>query len=588
MTFANALQRALAKQGETIEIPDTQMCETNPEDIPMMYRAQISGRCSLQYAGSKDDRDRWTEELVDPKERDSSPRHQHPENSKDTENIVKEGCFLRLTIPFPWRVFTNCGQDSIARPVLDVRGIPHIPGSSIKGLFRRRCQQRDKSEPEKVTNRYCGDKENVTPGILRFHGAYPVGDWAGTIKEGKPDGPSYRMVDVVHPQEDWQIGKPSRKKNASALISLYQPTLVFEISSTQVLSQEEWNKIAGIFRTALSQGLGGKTNSGYGLAYQPQNRYYCNAYLIGQGSNPVLLSKDPEFRPNIFKSTLRGHTRRLLAGCLSSEPEVDSQVEKLFGCTDAPARVEIYWDGKLPSQPASTYNAEGTLRMSAPEAKEKELLKLVFQFAYTMGGFGKSWRRVWHEKFYQPIYQEKHGDRRYDKDIGCHWEADDDWLREIQTPEQLTAFLDRLQESCKKYCSGSSQPTRRPNNSPANRPTRQPQLVNWRETWHRDRVTVYAAVTERSRAIELFHDRRFKTTPAIGGKNPGDQRPKYVSSVWHRMLPISAKQYLEIVTVFHGDRSQWRSNGGEGNSQLQPFIKELDEKKLKFIWGANL
>ena len=569
MTFAKALQRALAQQGETIDIPETQMCETNPEEIPMMYRAQISGRCSLQYAGSQEDRDRWTEELLDPKPGESQPCHQHSENIQE---VREEGCFCRLKISFPWRVFTNCGQDSIARPVLDIRGIPHIPGSSIKGLFRRECEQRDRLKPESgLTNRYCGDKNKLKPGIapLRFHGAYPVGDWAGTIEEAtqNADEPRYRMVDVVHPQEDWQIGKPSRKKNASALISLYKPTLVFEISSGQSLSKEEWTTIAGILKTALRQGLGGKTSSSYGLAYQPKDKYDFSAYLTGKGIMPVLLGKDPEFRPNLFKAALRGHTRRLLAGCSSN---VDNSVKALFGKTTAPARIEIYWDGELPSQPTPTYNVKGTLWMSAPQKKEKELLRLVFQFAYTMGGFGKSWRRVWHEEFYQPIYQEQHPNERYNKDIGCHWEADEDWLNEIQTPKQLTEFLNRVERVCQRYCGGNNF-----------------QPMDWREAWHRDRVAVYAAVTQQSQAIELFHDETFKTTPAIGGKNPGDDRPKHVSSVWHRMLPIGVDdsgkaRYLEIITVFHGDRSQWDRNG---DSQLLKFTNELAGKNLERVWG---
>lgn len=520
------------------------------QKVPMMFRAQTSGRCSLQFASSSD-RDCWTKELLNCQSEESQPSHQHQE----PENVLADGYFFRTKIKFPWRVFTNSGQDSIARPVLDVRGIPHIPGSSIKGLFRRECQRRDR----KITNLYCGDTENLEPGILRFHGAYPVGDWAGTIEEKNPDGSIYRIVDVVHPQQDWQIGKPSRKKNASALISLYKPMLVFEISSSKALSKEKWEKIQGILKYALRPGLGGKTSSGYGLAYQPQDKYEISAYLRGEGINPVLLGKNPEFRPNIFKATLRGHTRRLLAGCTS---QVDRLVGELFGSTKAPARVEIYWDGNLPSEPTPTYDVKGTLWMSAPKPKEQKLLQSVFQFAYTMGGFGKSWRRVWHKKFYP--------NRQYDKDIGCHWKADEDWLEEIQKPKQLTAFLDRLEQVCQDYCgSNKSGP------------------LDWREAWHRDRVGVYAAVTERSQAIELFHEPKFKTNPAIGGKNPGDDRPKYVSSVWHRMLPISDNRYLEIVTVFHGDRSQWKSNNGNGDSQLKPFTDELEGKNLKLIWGKK-
>ncbi|MDY6785519.1 MAG: RAMP superfamily CRISPR-associated protein [Cyanobacteriota bacterium] len=582
MTFAKAFQKAFAEQGQTVDTPNTEMYPTNPEDIPMMYRAQISGRCSLQYAGSEDDRDRWMEEWLDPQPGETQPRRQH---STDVKKVLEEGHIYRVKISFPWRVFTNCGQDSIARPVLDVRGIPQIPGSSIKGLFRRACQKRDRDKPEseRLTNRYCGDKDNLKPGILRFHGAYPVGDWAGTVEtsDTQPNSPNYRMVDVVHPQQDWQMGtnppkngkKTPKKGNANALISLYKPTLVFEISSSEFLSQEQWTTIAAILRAALRPGLGGKTSSGYGLVYEPRDKYNFDIRLTGKGMTPVLLGKEPEFRPNLFKAALRGHTRRLLAGCTNRAREVDNRIGQLFGSTKAPSRVEIYWKEKSLSQLTTTYDVKGTLCMSAPDEKERNLLEAVLKFAYTMGGFGKSWRRVWHEMFYQPIYQQKHH-KRYNKDIGCHWESNEYWLNEIETPEQLRGFLDNLEQVCRQYWGGSmSQP------------------VDWRETWHRDRVAVYGAVTARSQAIELFHDAQFKTTPAIGGKQPGDKRPKHVSSVLHRMLPIAQSssenaQYLEIVTVFHGKNSSWQKNWErDGESQLNSFIQELKKKGLALTWG---
>ena len=80
----------------------------------------------------------------------------------------------------------------------------------------------------------------------------------------------------------------------------------------------------------------------------------------------------------------------------------------------------------------------------------------------------------------------------------------------------------------------------------------------------------------------VLHNDTFKTTPAIGGKKPGDQRPTGVSSVWHRMVPIS-DGYLEVVTVFHGDRAPWER---ESKDQLLPFIKEIKAASLGLAWGT--
>ena len=115
-------------------------------------------------------------------------------------------------------------------------------------------------------------------------------------------------------------------------------------------------------------------------------------------------------------------------------------------------------------------------------------------------------------------------------------------------------------------------------------------LRNWRESWHPHRVGVYSQIVSESQAINLFHDEVFKTTPAIGGRKPGEQRPTFVSCVWHRMLPIGGNQYLEIVTLFHGGNSgnspgldEWKR---QGVNQLPLFVKKLNSSGFTLTWGS--
>ena len=477
-----------------------------------------------------------------------------------------------MVIRFPDRVFSNSGQDSIPRPVLDVYGIPFIPGSSIKGLLRRLLNSQEISleEKEKV-QLYCGSEENQ--GIIRFHGAYPIGNWAN------------RMIDVVHPQQTRQI-KNNDSTSASALISFYQPEFIFEfsnISSHNYNSKTDWNELEKLLHKALKYGLGGKTSTGYGFATppdyaNPDSGLYQNACHIsfrGKGISSVLLEGRPEFRSNLFKATIRGHVMRLLAGVCDCESAVEKQTNYLFGSTDSEGIIQLFWEMTQGlATDSKIYDVKGTLHIATlPTASSGDLkfIENVLKFAYVMGGFGKSWRRVWHQDFYRKS--------NYGKQIGCHWQClTPDWLnfknKNNLIKEVLTDFLNDIYQICLNRL-GSHPP------SP---------IPSWREAWHPERVSVYAQVVSQSQVIDLFHQQIFKTTSAIGGRNPKDDRPKYVSSVWHRMLPLENNQYLEIITLFHEDRSLWqRRDNQQTKDQLLPFVNAITKQQgLEFIWGKEI
>ena len=234
-----------AKKGKTSKVKSKSNSQPNMniEQIPMMYRAQVSGRCSLQFAGNNEDLEQWRDEWVYPNSNNKNqPRYQHKE---PTLGIVDKS--YRIKIEFPYRLFSNCGQDSILRPALGKNGIPFIPGSSIKGLFRRACTSEQ-------AIKYCGDNKQLVPGILRFHRAYPIGDWAGTkqvsIRRNRQiiSETRYRIIDVIHPQQKRQVEGGGSPK-ALASISFYQPTCIFELSSSN--TDIKWKEVEEILLKAL-------------------------------------------------------------------------------------------------------------------------------------------------------------------------------------------------------------------------------------------------------------------------------------------------------------------------------------------------
>ncbi|MGA0198282.1 MAG: RAMP superfamily protein, partial [Prochlorotrichaceae cyanobacterium] len=167
------------------------------QKIPLMFQAQAPGRCQVAYLqkGEEPDAVRWTYEWVEHAET-------YPDRSSD--NLQTQDSTIA------WRLLTNSGlDDSVILPVLGAKGIPYFPGSSMKGLFRRACNPAQ-------SDRYCGKPlpgNDWQPGILRFHGGYPVDDsWTEDL------------VDIVHPQQNWQV-KGAKEGGAFPLISLYKPTL---------------------------------------------------------------------------------------------------------------------------------------------------------------------------------------------------------------------------------------------------------------------------------------------------------------------------------------------------------------------------
>jgi CRISPR-associated protein Cmr6 len=525
-----------AKQlGIAVEPTKTKTTKAQPimDRIPRMYRAQVGGRCSLQFAGDNEDLDRWKEEWIYPKKEDSTPRYQYTEPS----HLGLDGQIYCIKIEFPFRLLSNCGQDSIIRPVLGKNGIPLIPGSSIKGIFRRGC------DSEQQEAKYCGDANLLSPGILRFHRAYPTGDWAGTRqvsvrRQGQVISETrYRIIDVIHPQQKRQVEGTGSPK-ALASISFYQPSCIFELSSSD--RNIDWEEVEDILVRALQSGIGGKTSTGYGLGGHLPNRpphiptTALNIPLTGSGVSPLLRSDEPEFRPNVFKATLRGHTRRLLGGVSSDLRQIERLENQLFGSSESPGIVDIFWESEQESYNTRgmtpTYQTVGKLHVNLP-SEYLDFLDQVLKFAFVMGGFGKSWRRVAHQKFY-PDYQKL---RERGLHIGCHWEcSDSSWLK-IKDLTTLVQFLNDTHTSARKVL-----------NSHNNR-----DRATWKEAWHPDNVRVYALETISSQAVLLFHDDIFKYTPAIGGRGfkfdgKPDTRPTSVSSVWHRMFPIANGKYLEM------------------------------------------
>ncbi|MEM6614765.1 MAG: RAMP superfamily CRISPR-associated protein, partial [Cyanobacteria bacterium P01_C01_bin.72] len=413
---------------------------TDSDRVPLMFRAQIKSRGKIQYAGNPEHAEEWVAQWLTgcplPEQKVKSDRPVALRRGVQTTEVSLPGFGRKAQTKeyeISWRFVTNSGQDeSIIRPVIGSKGMPFYPGSSMKGAFRRAC-----SEEQKL--KYCGGEIEVVedgkkeprtkPAELVFHGGYPV-DTAWADKT--------RLVDVVHEQSARQVKDSNAGSSANIQISLYKPKYKFGISSKRELKAKDWQEIWQIWEVALSQGIGSRVSAGYGqvtkfkqLSKIENELFSVHLYADGIYSQLLNTEKTPEFRPNMFKAALRGHTLRLLAG-VTNAATAEEMTEILWGSFNHIGKLGIRFTcdrsdlttreryGSL-----STYNLEeGVLSLVAigkhdPKQLEqlKSLAKKIVQFTLLLGGFGKSWRRVDHSGFY-PEYLRQRGKLP----IGCYWE----------------------------------------------------------------------------------------------------------------------------------------------------------------------
>ncbi|MBO1071863.1 MAG: hypothetical protein HEQ13_21935 [Dolichospermum sp. DEX189] len=536
----------------------------NSNEVPLMFQAQISGRGQIQYIQQPEQSERWVNEWKE------AIDHNLPQFSHEVKN--KE---YKIT----WRFLSNSGQDDdFIRPVIAANGFPYYPGASMKGAFLRHCTREQKI-------RYCGCEINneTQPGILRFHGAFPKDhSW----KE-KP------LIDVVHPQQDWQI-KNSNSHSAFLQISLYQPTLVFGISSTIELDDSEWETIWSIWDKAIERGIGSRVSAGYGQPIKHSETKLITVNLQGKGLASQLIDRSGEFRPNMFKAALRGHTLRLFSA-VTDENTAEELTKELWGGF-AGAKGAIVGDLGIAFNAIDLELNEFTYRRtvkmpiydlqkgilsilcmknSTDEYKDK-LKKLVVQilkFSMLIGGFGKSSRRIDH-RIFLPDYLEP-GNKPM---IGCHWQFIDKstvYYFPVGKIENVTKIIDSVKTSVNKWLIFKGK-------------TPTDQVSSWRESFHPQKVQIWGRIAEDkddSLAVNWFHGEYQENQKIKGSSLTG--RMGNIGRIYHRMYPHyfitrekeikpRGREYIELLTIFPDRRD-------ETTQEFLTFLPTTDFTKL---WGV--
>ncbi|PSB22930.1 hypothetical protein C7B61_01235 [filamentous cyanobacterium CCP1] len=562
--------------------------------VPLMFQAQIQGRSQIQKL---EDLKKKAEELGVRKETLTQQAYdwaQEWQDACDHGNIPEfESHIQTREYQFIWRIVTNSGQDAgVIRPVIGERGWAYFPGSSMKGAFLRACK---KDYPDQVLL-FCGGKDQdgeLHPGILRFHGGYPKdADWLNDS-----------LVDVVHPQEDWQVkGSRASHETAKILVSLYQPTLVFGISSAKTLADAQWNIVWQIWQTALEQGIGSRVSAGYGQIATHTSNKLVTFGLSGEGQASKLINGKGEFRPNLFKAALRGHTRRLFHG-ITDEDTTEKLTKLLWGGIGRGEEATVGLLGIAFSAPnleleqwrspvnrnnvAPTYETGDAILdvllmkfdLTSEQCNElKQFIIRLMKFAMLLGGFGKSWRRVDH-RIFLPDY-----DRQM---IGCHWEfTKRSYPLYIPFGEDLASirkFLDAFHNKAREF-SWLQEIANRSNPTPG-----------VREAWRKDNVQVWGRIAEDEEdrlAINWLHQPYKQNSSIKQSELTG--RMSQIGRLWHRMYPRFYKtknkdgkdiwkatdQYAELLTLFPNV-----TGNDQEKQKVKDFLRFLDqETDFQQLW----
>lgn len=529
--------------------------------VPIEYRAQITGRSERQKPKPKDAPPGWRTDLqiwID----EWSERVDH------SSPFTQEGLRL-LEVQIDWRLISNSGvDDGVIRPVIGAGGWPMIPGSGIKGLFRRACP------PERLL-RWCGSQSgdgDLSPGILRFHGAWPAeSSWTSSL------------LDVVHPQQNWQVGfsRGGERHSAFGLVSLYRPRLQIGLSCTEsTIPPGEWEEIEDTLKRALKAGIGGRTSVGYGSSGRLSGDLLFECGLEGQGPAAKLLDDTAEFRPTMFRAAIRGMALRLFGGVTDART-TQQVVGQLFGALGSEegqhvgllataytnAEVDLGSFGRA-SWDQRIYTTSGQLQWrltrspGSSESREllAELVAALHGLTMSLGGFGKGWRRPDHR-----IFKTEYGKTP----IGCHWQWLDvaqlpSWIQ-VQTAEELGLLLQRSRRIAGRWLEATGNQAGNP--------------APWREVIDSRRMFIWTRRAEHAGDAEVIH---WFHEPSHGDqpRDPRDLkrsdlagRMSQVGLIWNRMLPILGSSSSAPSAAASRSASPVTSGGGATARPMNPTAR---------------
>ncbi len=263
-----------------------------------------------------------------------------------------------FSVKAPWRIRVGGmkGPESMLLPAFDALGMPYIPSTTLKGVAREMAERDTKTTPEDIRNIFGDLEPTASMGKVIFLDAYPL-PFRKVDSDDKVEGLVPDMANSIWTWDNNDI--PQYKTNPNIFLSLRKPTFVIGLRVTDDRDLELLNQVKKWLLQGLTQGIGSRVNSGYGVLEEvnpneqqekPKKRktilrmgFELQGQLMhgrqefkqwrennnGNGWIPPGIAK-PEVRPPAFRSMLRYWFRTLALGVLP-EDVIKEQELILFG-----------------------------------------------------------------------------------------------------------------------------------------------------------------------------------------------------------------------------------------------------------------
>lgn len=297
-------------------------------------------------------------------------------------------------------------------PQLPLNG--YVPGSSIRGIVREWAKHNPNIDSGSINSLlgYQDRQDNqIYPGKIIFLDAYP-------------HKPTPLTIDIVNPQEKFQVYHDTKKRSNPCPLYTFgdgekQVSVIVAIQGiSKRANGDDVNTVWSWLEQALAfYGVGSRTASGYGslntktpVDYEFPDKYeekIFNFTLYGQGCGGVEAKENTELRPTHWRGWLRSWALRFFLGVMSQE-NAEKTVGELFGAIELPTepkQIKGYvrlkmikgkvWGEKSEDKPYF-YTWEGQIKISAPQDILNKIILPIMQFAASVGGVGRGWRRPLH------------------------------------------------------------------------------------------------------------------------------------------------------------------------------------------------